>query len=195
MNVNFILFNQQINKCEGLKSSGSDLLFICSNGSVALELSLVFCIYNAGTTTQYTELVELEKDKLQESNILCILSKHKNWLKCIKLKFDSIEDALSARNYIETKLGKRERIIGSRFLFIINPYGGSKTALSLFKSITQPLLYLTDTSYEHIVTKSSGFIEDYFKSNPTKKFNCLILAGGDGLLNQTIVNNLIEFTY
>lgn len=74
-----------------------------------------------------------------------------------------------------------------KFLFIINPYGGGKTAVKQFNELTKPMLNLADINYDLFETKHFQHgIELINKANDLTNYDAIISVGGDGVFHEII---------
>jgi sphingosine kinase len=74
------------------------------------------------------------------------------------------------------------------FLVFINPNSGTKQALNVFKSITEPMLTEAGISVDLVITQRANHAKEYVQSKDLdlSKYSCICVISGDGLLFEVI---------
>lgn len=78
---------------------------------------------------------------------------------------------------------------GKRFIVLVNPYGGDKTALQLYHALIKPLFAKAKISQELVVTKHAAHPREVAVGLDTSKYDAIVSVSGDGMLHE-IVNGL-----
>ncbi|KAI8451686.1 ATP-NAD kinase-like domain-containing protein, partial [Phakopsora pachyrhizi] len=71
-------------------------------------------------------------------------------------------------------------------LLIINPYGGSKKAEKIYRTVVEPILKLSDSNVQTIYTDRSGHAVQIGKEFDAEKFDVVGCVSGDGTVHELI---------
>eukprot|EP01091_Cochliopodium_minus_P003525 TRINITY_DN1348_c0_g1_i1.p1 TRINITY_DN1348_c0_g1~~TRINITY_DN1348_c0_g1_i1.p1 ORF type:complete len:541 (-),score=118.58 TRINITY_DN1348_c0_g1_i1:635-2257(-) len=76
-------------------------------------------------------------------------------------------------------------------LFIVNPFSGTKKALTIFETKVRPLLEISKVRYEKFETQYAGHAAKHASTLELDKFDALITISGDGLFYE-MLNGLLS---
>lgn len=73
-----------------------------------------------------------------------------------------------------------------RVLVVVNPAGGTGTALKIWKRDTEPMLQAADVSYTLLITERANHARDYVAREDVRAFSSVLVIGGDGLIFEVV---------
>lgn len=83
-------------------------------------------------------------------------------------------------------LTKTQVLPHRKFLILINPVSGKGKAKQMYHTHVEPYLRQAQIETEAIVTERRGHALDIIKKMPLKKYDCVVIVGGDGLLSEIV---------
>jgi hypothetical protein len=75
-------------------------------------------------------------------------------------------------------------------MIVLNPFGGTRKAQKLFKTIVEPLLQLVNIKYEKMETQYSKHAIEIAQKMDPKKYCALVSISGDGVFHE-LINGLL----
>ena len=84
----------------------------------------------------------------------------------------------------EGDIEKEARI--PKLLFFVNPFSGTKKAVSVFEQKVKPLLEIAKVKWEKLETQYAGHAAKHVSTLDLKKYDALITISGDGLFYEML---------
>ncbi|CAH0392523.1 unnamed protein product [Bemisia tabaci] len=113
--------------------------------------------------------------------------KKKNKWKCEDIIFQNSDQNLVSRwistlnSFIEALTSRPKRL-----MMFVNPYGGKKQGVSIFKNVVKPLLDVAKIEVDLTITQRPHHARDTINSSRLQDFDGIVCIGGDGTFSEVM---------
>jgi sphingosine kinase len=81
-------------------------------------------------------------------------------------------------------------VVPKRYLFFVNPFGGTKKAMRIFTDQVEPLLKVSVIDYNVVITERRNHAFEYVRDMSLENIHAVVTVSGDGLVHE-VLNGLM----